>query len=416
MLYLRWLETSCRFAGRPALFDGDGVTTFAELAAAVESAPASDRLVIARSGDTRFFIDILRAWRDGVAVIPVERDAPKPVLQRPPPDGTRLIKYTPGASGIPRAIFLNDTQVIADADRIVSAMGLSPDVPNLAVVSLAHSYGFCNVVLPLLLHGVPARLLPLPFPRVMENAFRQHNAAVLPAVPSMWRAWQRAGILTNPPLRLAISAGAPLALDLEQRVFSETGIKIHNFYGASECGGIAYDPTDTPRESASIVGTPLPGVKVDVTCDGRLRVTSDAVAMGYDAPRGDDLLGGGVYLTRDLGHTDAAGFIHLTGTTGGAINVAGRKISPTKVEAAIMATGKVSRVKVLGIPSADPERFEEIGALVELADGVSPAVLKSALTEHLPLWEIPRHWQFGAQGWNADAAELRRMFHPGNKK
>jgi acyl-coenzyme A synthetase/AMP-(fatty) acid ligase len=275
-------------------------------------------------------------------------------------------------------------------------MGLSPDVPNLAVVSLAHSYGFCNVVLPLLLHGVPARLLPLPFPRLVENAFRQHEAVVLPAVPPMWRAWQRAGILTDSPVRLAISAGAPLALDLEQRVFAETGLKIHNFYGASECGGIAFDATDTPRESASIVGTPLPGVTVDTGRDGRLRVASDAVATGYDAPRGDDLLENGVYLTRDLGFTDASGFIHLTGTTGGAINVAGRKISPAKVEAAILATGLVLRVKVMGIPSSDPERFEEIAARVELAGGVSPAVLKSTLTERLPLWEIPRHWKFGA--------------------
>jgi long-chain acyl-CoA synthetase len=410
MLYLRWLETSRRFADHPAILDGDGATTFAGLAAAVESAPKAIAPVVARSGDLRFFVDILRAWRDGVAVIPVERDAPDPVLQRPPPAGVRLIKYTPGASGIPRAIFLNDTQVIADADRIVAAMELSADVPNLAVVSLAHSYGFCNVVLPLLLHGVPARLLPLPFPRVMENAFRQHDAVVLPAVPSMWRAWQRAGILTDAPVRLAISAGAPLALDLEQRVFEETGLKIHNFYGASECGGVAFDATNTPRESAAIVGTPLPGVTVDVGRDERLRVTSDAVAMGYDAPRGDDLLADGVYLTRDLGHTDASGFIHLTGTTGGAINVAGRKVSPAKVEAAILATGLAPRVRVLGIPSADPERFEEIAALVELAEGVSPAVLKSALTDILPLWEIPRHWRFDTHGWNADAAELRWLF------
>jgi acyl-coenzyme A synthetase/AMP-(fatty) acid ligase len=412
MLYLRWLETSRRFAHRAAILDGDGVTTFGGLAAAVESAPKALAPVVARSGDPRFFVDILRAWRDGMAVIPVERDAPDPVLRRPPPAATRLIKHTPGASGIPRAIFLNDMQVIADADRITAAMGLSPDVPNLAVVSLAHSYGFCNVVLPLLLHGVPARLLPLPFPRLVENAFRQHEAVVLPAVPSMWRAWQRAGVLTDSPLRLAISAGAPLALDLEQRVFEETGLKIHNFYGASECGGIAFDPTDTPRESASIVGIPLPGVTVDTGRDGRLRVTSDAVATGYDAPRGDDLLENGVYLTRDLGFTDAGGFIHLTGTTGGAINVAGRKISPAKVEAAIMATGQVLRVKVLGIPSADPERFEEIAALAELANGVSPAVLKSALTERLPLWEIPRQWRFGTQEWKLDAAELRQMFQP----
>ncbi|RPJ34078.1 MAG: hypothetical protein EHM17_07965 [Verrucomicrobiaceae bacterium] len=414
MLYPRWLETSRRFADAPALFDGDGVMTFAELASAAESAPRATEPVIARTGDRGFFIEILRAWRDSQAVIPLEHDAPPPALQRPPTADTRLVKYTPGASGIPRGIFLNAAQIIADADRIATAMSLTPDVPNLAVISLSHSYGFSNVVLPLLLRGVPVRLLAVPFPRVLEEALHQHEASVLPAVPSMWRAWQRAGILTNAPVRLAISAGAPLALALERQVFEESGFKIHNFYGASECGGIAFDTTVTPRESAEIVGSPLPGVNVGIGRDGRLQVTSDAVATCYDAPRGDDLLENGVYLTRDLGFTNADGIIHLTGTTGGAINVAGRKISPAKVEAAIMATGLVRRVKVLGIPSSDPERYEEIAAVVETHEGVTPAGLKSAVAKHLQAWEIPRHWRFGADGGNADAVELRRIFGMGD--
>ena len=75
--------------------------------------------------------------------------------------------------------------------------------------------------------------------------------------------------------------------------------------------------------------------------------------------------------------------------------MAGRKISPAKVEAAIMATGLVLRVKVRGIPSSDPERFEEIAALVEVHAGVTPAALKSAVAKHLQLWEIPRHWKSG---------------------
>ena len=396
MLYPRWLETSRRFADAPALFDGGGVMTFAELASAAESAPRATQPVIARTGDRSFFVEILRAWRDGQAVIPMEHDAPPPVLQRPPMAETRLVKYTPGASGIPRGIFLNAGQIIADADRIVAAMRLTPDAPNLAVISLSHSYGFSNVVLPLLLHGVPVRLLAVPFPRVVEEALHQHDAVVLPAVPSMWRAWQRAGILTNAPIRLAISAGAPLALALERQIFEESCLKIHNFYGASECGGIAFDFTDTPRESAEILGSPLPGVGVGIGRDGRLQVTSDAVASCYDAPRGDDLLENGVYLTRDLGFTDQSGIIYLTGTTGGAINVAGRKISPAKVEAAIMATGLVLQVKVQGISSSDPERFEEIAAVVEVRAGVTPAALKSAVAKHLQACEIPRHWEFRA--------------------
>ena len=164
MPYLRWLEISRRHAARPAIFDGDRVLTFAALAAAVSHAPPATAPVIARGGGLEFFMEILRAWRDGQAVIPVERDAPEPVLHCPPPAGTCLVKYTPGASGIPRGIFLNAAQVAADGDRIVGAMGLTPATPNLAVISLAHSYGFSNVVLPLVMHGVPVHLAPVPFP------------------------------------------------------------------------------------------------------------------------------------------------------------------------------------------------------------------------------------------------------------
>ena len=393
MPYLRWLETSRRHAKRPAIYDGEGVLTFADLAAALALAPLATAPVVARSGSLGFFVEILRAWRDGQAVIPVERDAPEPVLRRPPPAGTCLVKYTPGASGIPRGIFLTASQVVADGERLVEAMGLSPATPNLAVISPAHSYGFSNLVLPLLLHGVPIHLAPVPFPRVIEEIFRRHSALVVPAVPSIWRAWHRAGILKGAPIPIALSAGAPLTLALEAEVFAAAGLKIRNFYGASECGGISFDTTASPRESATDVGTPLPGVTVTTGGDGRLLVESRGVATGYDAPRADDVLGNGLYLTRDLGFLDGAGKIHLTGNVGAAINVAGRKVSPAKVEAAILATGLVRRISVFAVPSADPERFEDIGVLVEPNPGVRLDDLKSASAGKLQNWELPRHWQ-----------------------
>ncbi len=393
MPYLRWLETSRRYAACPAIFDGDHVLTFADLAVAISRAPLARAPVIARSGSLDFFVEILRAWRDGQAVIPVEGQALVPVLAVPPASGICLVKYTPGAAGIPRGIFFNSAQVIADGDRLVAAMGLTPDVPNLAVISPAHSYGFSNLVLPLILHGVPIHFAQVPFPRAVEEIFKQHAALVVPAVPSMWRAWHRSGILKNAPISLALSAGSPLPLALENEVFAAAGLKIRNFYGASECGGISLDTTDNPRESAAAVGTPLPGVLLTTGLDGRLLVASTSVATAYDSPRADDLLGNGRYLTRDLGLIHTAGQIHLTGTIGGAINVAGRKVSPTKVEAALLATGLVRWVKVFGIPSTDPERFEEISADIELVETIALDRVKAALCETLQTWELPRHWK-----------------------
>jgi acyl-coenzyme A synthetase/AMP-(fatty) acid ligase len=393
MLYLRWLETSRRFAAHPAVYAGGAIVTFGELARAVELSPVTRKPVTARSGGPAFFIDILRAWRDGQAVIPIEKDSPEPVLARPPLAETRLVKHTPGASGVPRGIFLNEAQIMADAEQIVATMGLSPEVPNLAVISPAHSYGFSNIVLPLLFHGVPAHFAAVPFPRVIEGILSQHSEMIVPAVPPMWRAWHRSGILRNAPIRLAISAGAPLPLALEHEVFADSALKIHNFYGASECGGIAFDAESTPRECGTFLGKALRGVTVRETDDGRLRVSSLAVASCYDEAREDDELCAGSYLTRDLGYTDENRSVYLTGTTGSAINVAGRKVSPAKVEAALLATGLLKWVRVFGIPSSDPERFEEIAAEVELMPGVRMDRLKSAATQQLRNWELPRHWR-----------------------
>lgn len=397
MLYPRWIETSKRFAKLPALFDGatGGVWSFEDLAARAAAAPRAEGPVVARSGSTEFFVNILRAWRDGQAVIPVERDAAEPALHSTPPEGTLLVKHTPGASGIPRGIFFDGPRILADAERLVSAMGLTPTIPNLGVISLSHSYGFSNVVLPLLLHGVPVHLLPVPFPRAMVEVFLQHESLVLPAVPSMWRAWHRAGILKEAPIHLALSAGAPLALELEHAVFDQTGLKIRNFYGASECGGISYDATDAPRDSADDAGAPLAGVEVSVSTDGRLLVSSDSVALGYDERRSSDPVESGRYLTHDLGHLDERGHVRLHGTIGGAINVAGRKISPAKVEAALLATGLLESVRVKGIPSQDPERVEEISASVRLSGNATLDQLKQAATAHLANWELPRHWERG---------------------
>lgn len=392
MLYPLWLETCRLHRDRIALYQDGGSTTFGQLADALAARPRATAPLIARSGSLDFFVAILQAWRDDQAVIPIEQAAPEPVITGIP-TGTALVKYTPGATGVPRGIFFEAAAVANDAARLVDAMELSPARPNLAAISLAHSYGFSSIALPMLLHGVPIHLVAAPFPQLIARALAAHDSMVVAAVPSMWRAWQRSGILKSPALALAISAGAPLALQLEHDVFDATGLKLHNFYGASECGGISFDATATPRSCADDVGTPLPGVQVSVSDCGRLLVASDAIATGYEMQRADDLLDGRHYLTRDLGHLDSAGRIHLTGNTGHAINVAGRKISPAKVEAGLLATGLLKSVKVYGIPSRDPERVEELAARIELLEGASLDHLKHAAHEKLANWEVPRHWE-----------------------
>src|SRR6185503_12273048 len=195
-------------------------------------------------------------------------------------------------------------------------------------VSFAHSYGFSNLITPLLLHGVPLIIGGAALPEAVRRAAAGVPAITLAGVPALWRAWHDAhGIPEN--VRLAISAGAALPLALENQVFAERGFKIHNFYGATECGGIAYDRSDTPRTDAAGVGTPMQNVSAAVNASGCLEVRGPNVGQTY-WPEPFDALRDGCYRTSDLAEI-VNGAIHLRGRASDLINVAGRKISPETV-------------------------------------------------------------------------------------
>jgi long-chain acyl-CoA synthetase len=410
MLYSRWQDILGNNRERVAVIDGQDRWTFGDLAERLERMPQAIGPVHARGGVPEVAVAVLRGWRDRQPVLPLEKDAPDADLPALMPDGTAHLKLTPGIAGKPRAVFFTAEQIAADADRLVAAMGLNPAVPNLAAVSVTHSYGFSSIMLPLLLHGVPVHAVEVPFPRVVAEALAAHERMVVPAVPSIWKAWHRSGILAHAKIALAVSAGAPLSLELEAAVYESFALKLHNFYGASECGGISFDDSRVPRESAADLGRPLDGVSVSVHESGRFLVASSAVASGYAEGREGEMLGAGRFLTQDFGQIE--GDRLLLGSSGAeSINVAGRKIGPAKIEAALMATGLVARARVFGVASHDPERVEEITAMVELMGG-SLEDLRQATLAALAGWECPRHWvtQAAPADWALGRTELKRRY------
>ena len=248
MLYERWRQTARERSSETALseFPSGRRWTFAGLADAVEKLPAACKpFVFAQGHSAEFIFDVLRAWRDRVVLCPLEIGQPRPALPLPPKPGCHL-KLTSATTGPARAVVFTAEQLAADAENIVATMGLRPDWPNLGAISLAHSYGFSNLVLPLLLHGIPLAIVASPLPEIVRLAAENLPDLTLAAVPALWRTWHETNAIPA-TTRLAISAGAPLPSALERTIFQARGLKIHNFYGSTECGGIAYDATEIPR-------------------------------------------------------------------------------------------------------------------------------------------------------------------------
>jgi acyl-CoA synthetase (AMP-forming)/AMP-acid ligase II len=282
-------------------------------------------------------------------------------------------------------------QLAADAENILYTMGLRPDWPNLGVISLAHSYGFSNLVLPLLLHGIPLILAPSALPEVIRRTSFGWPAFTLPAVPAMWRAWHEAkAIPTN--INLAISAGALLPLALEQSVFMASELKIHNFYGATECGGIAFDASATPRTDEALVGTAMQNVELAINEFGCLTVRSQAVGQAY-LPNPDENLGGGQFQTSDLGEI-VDGLVYLRGRASDVINVAGRKVAPARIEQALNRHPSVAASLVFGVPGRETGRGDTIVACVVSRKPVKADKLRQFLLTDLDAWQLPREWWF----------------------
>lgn len=398
MLYKRWRKIATERRNETALrdFASGRRWTFAELFAAGESrAVAAEKIVFPKGHSPEFVLDLLAAWREDKIVCPLEPGQPPPIAESQVshlkfefPKRAHL-KTTSATGGAARLAAFTEEQLAADAENIVATMGLRADRPNLGVISLAHSYGFSNLVLPLLLHGIPLVLAPAPLPEVVRRAAEREKAITLAAVPAMWRAWHEAGAIPS-NTRLAISAGAPLPLNLEQSVFEKAALKIHNFLGSSECGGIAYDASDSPRQDAACAGAPMQNVKLSVNTHGCLAVRSRAVGETY-WPEKSDSLGGGIFQTTDLAELKN-GVVFLRGRLGDQINVAGRKVSPETIERALLAHSDVRECLVFGAPSHDAERSEIIVAVV-VADAAEME-LKQFLLQTLPAWQLPREWHF----------------------
>ena len=399
MLYERWQKVLQERGDEVALRDlASGRSwTFAQLDRESETRLSGDPAMVFPQGHSpEFIFTVLRAWRWGAVVCPLEAHQRPLTVSRPPAPCCHL-KTTPVTTGVPRAVAFTEEQLAADVENIVTTMGLRPEWPNLGVISMAYSYGFSNLVLPLLLHGVPLFLAPAPLPEVLRGAAQAHWDLTVAGVPALWHAWHKAGVILS-NVRLAISAGAPLPLKLEWAVFEEHGVKIHNFYGSTECGGIAYDASSTLRTNETSVGRPMKNVIVSLNPDQTLVVRSRAVGETY-WPEPEGTLNRAVFQTCDLAELKD-GTIHLHGHTSEHINVAGRKVSPTAIEQALQEHEAVDECLVFGVPSGNADRIDHIVACVTSdRQGIKEELIQFLL-QRLPSWQMPREW------WFVDALNL----------
>lgn len=424
-LLAAWSETLARSGDRPAIFAEDG-KVLREFAGIEREAQVletrllefPERTVIAlQIGNSPVWPALLIAlWRRRLTPVPLGHHlaprelesalevchaaalvtikdaelciAPRArVVDAAPPDAD-FLKLTSGTTSAPRAIRFHAEQLVADCTQICTTMGITDRDVNYGVIPMSHSYGFSNLITPLLCRGVPLVASEDRLARAILDGLARTGATIFPGMPLFFQHLvESANRPELPGLRLCISAGAPLTRNIAEAFAGKFGRRIHVFYGSSECGGIAYDAAAEPNAEEGFVGTAMQGVAIVGSGEGeRIEVRSDAVGEGYFPDEDLAVLGGERFVPGDLVRFTERGLV-LVGRESDVINIAGRKLNPIDVEQRLMGCPGVKQACVFGVPSSI--RGEEPVVCVA-GDGLEPsAVLRYCRTTLSP-WQMPR--------------------------
>ena len=304
-----------------------------------------------------------------------------------------LLKLTSGTTAAPRAIRFRSHQVLADCIQICDTMGITDVDLNFGVIPISHSYGFSNLLTPLIARGVPMVVSQDRTPRAILSDLAHSNATVFPGMPVFYQAFcEMEYVPVLPKLRLCISAGAPLPRAVSKKFREKFNLTIHSFYGASECGGICYD-RETANEGEGFVGQRMKGVGVELLNPtapaSPIQVRSAAVGDGYFPEPDEEKLGGGIFVPDDLLARDESGF-NIVGRISDVINVAGKKVNPAEVEAHLLRFSGVRQAVVFGLTAGAGLRNEEVAACVVVSPQVSESDLLRFCRAALSAWQVPK--------------------------
>ena len=304
-----------------------------------------------------------------------------------------LFKLTSGTTATPRLVRFRSEQLLADCNQICETMEISDVDLNFGVIPISHSYGFSNLLLPLIARGVPMVVSCDRTPRAILADLARTNATVFPGMPLFYQAFCEINDTPAlPNLRLCISAGAPLSAAVAKKFFEKFKKPIHSFYGASECGGICYD-REGKSDIEGFVGQPIRGVEVELVdataTSSRIRVRSAAVGDGYFPKPDEGKLGTGTFIPDDLLAREASGF-KIVGRISDLINVAGKKVNPAEVETQLLHFAGVRQAVVFGRSAGAGLRNEEVVACVVAAPAVSENDLLRFCRTGLSTWQVPK--------------------------
>jgi long-chain acyl-CoA synthetase len=319
---------------------------------------------------------------------------------------TAVILYTSGTTGSPKGAELTHASLGRNAEVVrTDLFQLTADDVIFGGLPLFHAFGQTCALNAAVASGACVTLLPRFAADRALRILAEHRVTVFEGVPTMYVA-----LLGDPDrgdydvsaLRLAISGGAAMPVEVLRGFEEAFGCPVLEGYGLSETSPVAsFNHPDRPRKPGSI-GTPIRGVQMRVVNDdgdevprgdvGEIAIRGHNVMKGYwRRPEATaQAMPGGWFRTGDVGRVDVDGYFEIVDRKKDLIIRGGYNVYPREIEEVLYEHPAVAEAAVIGLPH--PALGEEVGAAVVIKPGadVTAEQLRDYVKAQVAAYKYPR--------------------------
>jgi amino acid adenylation domain-containing protein len=279
------------------------------------------------------------------------------------------IIYTSGSTGSPKGVMLSHLNMTSAARSVSQYLDYQPSDSVFCCIPMTFDYGLHQLTITTL---VGARLLVEPSfaqPLFALQRLARSGASVFPLVPTMVPLIAPlADRFDLSSVRLITSTAAVLHGTLIDKLIDLfPGARLFSMYGLTECHRCSYlDPAELSRRRTS-VGKAIPNTELWVVdaagqahrrnAIGELVIRGSTVMKGYwknpgktaEKLRPGPFSGERVLFTGDTCRLDEDGFLYFISRSDDILKVAGEKVAPSEIDAALIAHPAVAEVCAFGI-------------------------------------------------------------------
>ncbi len=351
--------------------------------------------------------------RDMKTLLKESTDNPEAVQINPRED-LALLQYTGGTTGIPKGAMLTHYNLMVNVEQMKAWCALRPEDIHLSVLPLFHIFGMTTAMnSPIYTR---ATMVLLPDPRDTSGilkAIERYHPTVLFAVPTMYVALINMPDIQNlRSIRLCISGGSSLPIEVQNKFEALTGSRLVEGYGLTETSPVTHlNPLDDPSKNRpGSIGIPVSDTQAkivdlergehDLPCGepGELIIRGPQVMRGYWNKPDDNktALRDGWFYTGDIATMDTDGYFRIVDRKKDMIDVSGFKVWPREVEEILYEHPAIQEAAVIGLP--DARTGEAVKAFIVLKKGCEGKVTAEEISrfckERIASYKTPKLVEF----------------------